>query len=128
MLRMLTLFELQLVNCFSDKNECELLVWNPEVSAKTETQAETEEKTEAEVEERFKTCKKRYETECPGASQDVLFDEYCKITETEFVKLLTNPPKDLTLPHVPRIRNRYPVQSKHLINGYSFCFQLVLLT
>uniref|UniRef100_A0A023G894 Lipocalin n=1 Tax=Amblyomma triste TaxID=251400 RepID=A0A023G894_AMBTT len=81
----------------ADQKECELLVWNPEVTAKPETQvgteAKTEEKTEAEVEGRFKTCKKHYKTECPTGSQDVLFDEYCKITETGFLTLITNPPK-----------------------------------
>uniref|UniRef100_A0A023GEH9 Lipocalin n=1 Tax=Amblyomma triste TaxID=251400 RepID=A0A023GEH9_AMBTT len=82
----------------ADKTECELLVWNPENPAKAKTQerteARSEDETEANVEERFKKCKSHYKSECPGASEEVLFDEYCKITETEFLKLISSsPPK-----------------------------------
>uniref|UniRef100_A0A023G7N0 Lipocalin n=1 Tax=Amblyomma triste TaxID=251400 RepID=A0A023G7N0_AMBTT len=86
-------------NSATDKKECELLVWKPDVTAKEGTQvrteARTEERTETVVEVHFKECVNHYKAECPGASEEILFDQYCKITEAEFMKLISSSPEQI---------------------------------
>uniref|UniRef100_G3MKB2 Lipocalin/cytosolic fatty-acid binding domain-containing protein n=1 Tax=Amblyomma maculatum TaxID=34609 RepID=G3MKB2_AMBMU len=81
-------------NSSEDKKECELLVWKPELTAKTaeqvETEARTDGKTEMRLQERFQECKSQYKTECPKASEEILFNKYCKITGAEFIKLISS--------------------------------------
>uniref|UniRef100_A0A023GB91 Uncharacterized protein n=1 Tax=Amblyomma triste TaxID=251400 RepID=A0A023GB91_AMBTT len=79
-------------NSATDKRECELLVWNPEVPAKAETEQKTEarseDKTETTVEGRFNECKKSYKAQCPEASEDILFDKFCKITDAQLLSII----------------------------------------
>uniref|UniRef100_A0A023GAX0 Uncharacterized protein n=1 Tax=Amblyomma triste TaxID=251400 RepID=A0A023GAX0_AMBTT len=86
-------------NNAEDQKECELLVWNPEGTAKAEKQLRTEERsednTETIVEGRFKECKKNYKIECPKASEEILFDKYCKITNEQFLSIISNSPGDI---------------------------------